>query len=176
MSEPRGPFVPSAQPASDGRVLAGFGDRFLARAIDTLIVGVAGVVLGFVAVAIYLALAHPHVSDTSTGTDSAALTAVSEVAVLWFVLLVAATYLYDVELMYRRGQTVGKRAMGIRIVPASPDRPLTRRSATMRWLVEDVASFVVPYFGLLDGLWLLWDKPLRQCLHDKAARTIVIRA
>jgi uncharacterized RDD family membrane protein YckC len=29
-------------------------------------------------------------------------------------------------------------------------------------------------FGLLNELWVLWD-PRRQCLHDKVARTIVIR-
>ena len=27
----------------------------------------------------------------------------------------------------------------------------------------------------LDGLWQLWDKPLRQCLHDKAADTVVVK-
>jgi uncharacterized RDD family membrane protein YckC len=26
----------------------------------------------------------------------------------------------------------------------------------------------------LDYLWMLWD-PQRQCLHDKAARTIVVK-
>jgi RDD family len=30
-------------------------------------------------------------------------------------------------------------------------------------------------FGLLDSLWLLWDKPHRQCLHDKVADTVVIK-
>lgn len=166
---------------SEPPALAGFGDRFLARMIDTLILGPAAVLLAFVAVAIYLALPHPALPEPAlpqapVRTDSAGLTALSEVATLWFVLLLAATYLYDVELLYRRGQTVGKRAMGIRVVPSSPGRPLTRGSAAMRWLVGDVASFALPYFGLLDALWLLWDKPLRQCLHDKAARTIVIRA
>ena len=30
--------------------------------------------------------------------------------------------------------------------------------------------------GVLDALWLLWDRPRRQCLHDKAAKTFVVRA
>jgi hypothetical protein len=33
----------------------------------------------------------------------------------------------------------------------------------------------VPFFNLLDGLWMLWDKPYLQALHDKAADTAVIK-
>ena len=29
-------------------------------------------------------------------------------------------------------------------------------------------------YGLLDTLWLLWDRR-RQCLHDKAAHTVVVK-
>jgi hypothetical protein len=31
------------------------------------------------------------------------------------------------------------------------------------------------YVGLLDPLWCLWDKPYRQCLHDKPAKTVVVK-
>jgi hypothetical protein len=34
---------------------------------------------------------------------------------------------------------------------------------------------VVPGLGWVDGLWQLWDKPWRQCLHDKFAQTLVIK-
>jgi uncharacterized RDD family membrane protein YckC len=53
----------------------------------------------------------------------------------------------------------------------------------LRWLVQNIASLlsVVPFVGsfaglfpLLDGLWPLWDDK-RQALHDKAARTNVVR-
>jgi hypothetical protein len=27
----------------------------------------------------------------------------------------------------------------------------------------------------VDGLWQLWDKPFQQCLHDKAAGTVVVK-
>ena len=33
---------------------------------------------------------------------------------------------------------------------------------------------MVPVFFLVDNLWLVWD-PRRQALHDKAARTLVVR-
>jgi uncharacterized RDD family membrane protein YckC len=35
--------------------------------------------------------------------------------------------------------------------------------------------FIGGLFALLNELWLLWD-PRRQCLHDKAAGTIVVKA
>jgi hypothetical protein len=33
---------------------------------------------------------------------------------------------------------------------------------------------LVPVLAQLNVLWLLWDKALRQCLHDKTAKTIVV--
>jgi uncharacterized RDD family membrane protein YckC len=30
-------------------------------------------------------------------------------------------------------------------------------------------------FWLLNVLWCTWDQPYRQCLHDKAAKTVVVR-
>jgi uncharacterized RDD family membrane protein YckC len=53
----------------------------------------------------------------------------------------------------------------------------------LRWLVQNAGSIVgvVPVagsagslFSLLDSLWPLWDDK-NQALHDKAARTNVVR-
>ena len=41
-------------------------------------------------------------------------------------------------MMYRSGQTVGKRAMKIRVVPIDPAATLTRAMAAKRYLVEFV--------------------------------------
>jgi uncharacterized RDD family membrane protein YckC len=91
------------------------------------------------------------------------------------VVTLAAYYVYYVEMMYRSGQTLGKRLIGIRVVPADPGRRLTRTMAAKRYGVEFVAGSVVPFFSLLDGLWQLWDTPFQQTLHDKAAQTVVIK-
>ena len=77
-------------------------------------------------------------------------------------------------MMFRGGQTVGKRIMKIRVIPVDPTILLTRKIAFRRYLVL-IAAAVVPGLGLLDGLWQLWDKPYRQCLHDKFAKTLVIK-
>jgi len=47
--------------------------------------------------------------------------------------------------------------------------------AFKRYLVQHVATFFVPGLNWIDGLWQLWDKPYRQCLHDKFAETLVIK-
>jgi len=156
--------------------LADFGHRFLARLIDSVILGAVGVALGAAAFALYLALARAAAPlGTHPQTDTFAHTAYIAVVALWLVLFLAASYLYEVELMYRWGQTIGKRAMGIKIVPVAPVTRLTRGSAAVRWLIQDAATSFVPYLGPLDGLWQLWDRPWRQCLHDKAARTVVVK-
>jgi len=84
-------------------------------------------------------------------------------------------YLYDVEFMHRTGQTIGKKAMKIRVVPLDPALTLTRGMAFRRYLVQYVCGSVVPFFNYLDGLWQLWDKPYQQTLHDKAAQTVVVK-
>jgi uncharacterized RDD family membrane protein YckC len=68
------------------------------------------------------------------------------------------------------GQTVGKRAMGIRVIRLDTGGPLGWGPAAIRYVVRSLIS------GLLCGLgywWMLWDKE-RQTWHDKAAGTIVV--
>src|SRR5262249_42920105 len=90
------------------------------------------------------------------------------------VLAFVINYIYDVEMMFRSGQTIGKRAMKIRVMPVDPSLALTRGMAFKRYLVVLATTFV-PGLGWVDGLWQLWDKPWRQCLHDKFAQTLVIK-
>jgi hypothetical protein len=73
------------------------------------------------------------------------------------------------------GQTVGKRVMKLWVTPVAPAEQLVRTHLVKRWAVQNLVAQVVPFFGLLDGLWQLWDKPLQQCLHDKAAQTVVVK-
>jgi uncharacterized RDD family membrane protein YckC len=96
------------------------------------------------------------------------------VFLLVLVLALLITYIYEVEMMFRSGQTVGKRVMKIRVIPLDPALPLTRVHAVRRFLVQQ-GSGLVPGLNWVDGLWQLWDKPYRQCLHDKFATTVVIK-
>lgn len=69
------------------------------------------------------------------------------------------------------GQTVGKRALGIRVVRKANGAPLGSSLAAGRFLARFV-NFLTLGFGLL---WAAWD-PLHQAFHDKIAGTLVVRS
>ena len=156
--------------APDGRPLAGAGQRLGARCLDGLIVilvfvPVIGVIVGGMA-----ALTNSVLDD-----DSPVVPAVLVPAIVLAVL--AVNYLYEVELVLRwNGQTPGKRALKIAIAPMDPQTPLGRRALFYRLAVTFAFNLLSNcYVGFLDPLWLLWDKPYKQCLHDKAAKTVVVK-
>ena len=74
----------------------------------------------------------------------------------------------------RRGQTPGKRAMGIAVRHASTFDPISYGRALGRSYLTTVLWVLWAIPGVLDGLWPLWDRR-HLALHDKAARTVVLR-
>jgi uncharacterized RDD family membrane protein YckC len=72
-----------------------------------------------------------------------------------------------------RGQTVGMMAVGARAVRHESNAVVGYGKAFWRSLVAILLGYTV-IVGLLDLLWPLWDAK-NQTLHDKAARTVVIR-
>ena len=47
-------------------------------------------------------------------------------------------------------------------------------AAFVRALIFVVGPAIFGIFFIIDNIWLLWDHQ-RQCLHDKAASTVVVR-
>jgi uncharacterized RDD family membrane protein YckC len=75
------------------------------------------------------------------------------------------------------GQTIGKRVMGTKVVTADGRSPISGNAACGRaavYALVPVVPSVGGLFALINESWLLWD-PRRQCLHDKAARTVVVK-
>ena len=77
----------------------------------------------------------------------------------------------------KNSQTIGKKMIGIKVV-RSDGSPITfMRIFLLRNVVNSVIG-VIPYVGnlyqLIDHLFIFSDK--QQCLHDKIADTIVVRA
>lgn len=173
-----GPMVPLGI-APNGQPLASFVDRLLAYLIDSAILaGIAFVVDIPVIVIAVVSLVHSqavNADGTVNGASPAFFLAVLAVTGGLIVVNIAATYVYHVEMMYRSGQTVGKRTMKLRIVCLDSGTPMTRATAAKRWLIGQVVAVIVGIVGLIDGLWQLWDQPFRQCLHDKVARTVVVK-
>jgi uncharacterized RDD family membrane protein YckC len=160
-----------------GEPLADFGARAGARVIDALIIGAFSLVLVIPAYILIFAvlLGQTENWNPQTGPGPGFFLSFFGVWAVLFVLLLALQYLYEVEHMLRGGgQTFGKRIMKIRIVALDPADQLTRKQAALRWLAIVGMSFVGP-LQIIDYLFPLWDKPYLQTLHDKAARTVVVR-
>jgi uncharacterized RDD family membrane protein YckC len=98
---------------------------------------------------------------------------------LYTVSLIAAAvwFLYDAIQHAKWGQTLGKRALSTRVVSADDGSPVNTVAAVKRaavYALVPVIPLLGTFFAVINELWLLWDRR-RQCLHDKAARTIVVR-
>ncbi|MEV0273052.1 RDD family protein [Hamadaea sp. NPDC050747] len=181
---PRPVYLQPAPLAPNGQPLADFFSRLGAYLIDGLIMGSIGAI---VAIPLVIWWVYTFVSEVTTiqtsadGTtqiDSSEFTGLlwGYLAIFGVILIVnlVVSYLYLVEFTWRSGQTIGKRVVKLKIVPVDPAAERTRGMLAKRWLVEHGGA-LVPFFSYVDGLWQLWDKPLQQCLHDKAARTVVVK-
>jgi uncharacterized RDD family membrane protein YckC len=160
-----------AQPvAPDGRPLAGQGQRLGARLIDSVIYLIAGAVLAGILGGGSAALLNSVGYEDSPVVPAAVITMI-------VVVIVGLQYLYEVEIPLRwNGQTPGKRMLKIAVIAMEPNLALSRGRLAYRFVVMLGFNLLSNcYVGLLDPLWCLWDKPYRQCLHDKPAKTVVIR-
>ncbi|MDY7083921.1 MAG: RDD family protein [Actinomycetota bacterium] len=174
---PPPPPPPPLSPA--GVPLAEFPQRLLAYMIDMALLTAVAFALfipAFVVVFLQIDFPDPYGPEPDFGTvfaDYFLPFLLLELGL--FALMMLLYFLYAVEYMHRSGQTLGKKAMKIRIVPLDPALRLTRGMAAKRYLVEYGGGMLLPFFSWVDGLWQLGDKPYQQTLHDKFARTVVVK-
>jgi uncharacterized RDD family membrane protein YckC len=89
-------------------------------------------------------------------------------ASLYYVISTPAGIAYYVVLEGgRRGQTVGKMAVGIRVIDLARGGPIGYARAFVRYIGRFVSFLVV----LLGYLWMLWDRE-KQTWHDKMAGSV----
>lgn len=67
------------------------------------------------------------------------------------------------------GQTVGKRALGIRVIDLKAGGPIGYGRGVLRYIAR-ILSTIVFFLGYF---WMLWD-PEKQCWHDKIAGDVVV--
>ena len=89
-----------------------------------------------------------------------------------FILAFAA---YEIIFVALKGQTPGKMATHIKIVRADNGALPEWPASTGRWAIPGVGYIVFLIPGLLVHASLLWDDR-RQGWHDKAVKTLVIKA
>ena len=190
---PQGGYAqPSAQQLDPA--LAEWWQRLVARLIDWGGILVAGFIVHLLISAVFSAVLFS--GTASLGSLSTGLLILDIVNfVLGFALFLGGSILYEWLMLKNKGQTFGKMAMKIQAVNADTRQPLAGNEIFKRAALAPLASglamacfFGLPnFFGfvvgplvgiaaLLNGLWPLWDRPLAQAVHDKVARTIVLKA
>ncbi|MGX1624815.1 RDD family protein [Streptomyces sp. NPDC055506] len=154
---------------------AGLGKRLAARLLDTVVLlgvtAAAAVPLGTMAI--------DHVNEK---IDAAKLS--GETVTVWLLdgttsvylgIIVAVLLLVGVvsEVLptAKWGRTLGKKLMGLEVRDIEGHEAPEFGAALRRWLVYSVPGLLV--VGIVGVAWCLFDKPWRQCWHDKAAHTFV---
>ena len=130
---------------------AGVGRRFLALLIDGVIFGI----LFFLMAALF----------GNTGGGSANLSG------LPFLIYLVVLLGYYVVMESQMGGTVGKLALGIRVVNEDGS-PVTLQGSLIRNLLRVVDGL----FFYLVGAILIWTSPKKQRLGDRVAKTVVVPA
>ena len=83
---------------------------------------------------------------------------------------------YDTVLISRSGQTLGKKWLGMRVANLENGSTPSVQTALMRSAVLWIpfAFCCACIWTAISGGWSFFDKPYKQGLHDKAAKTVVV--
>lgn len=153
--------------------------RLLALLIDTSPV-IAYFFVGLATFGMSLLEGALHAHEGSLVTFGVVTLAFCAVGIAWLA--------WTLVLLHRQGQTIGKKALGIRVVRMDGNRASFARLFLLRWLAFLVPAVVLNAIGrdLLHyrlGIWpaLIRDAlPIfggaRRCLHDRVADTRVVTA
>ncbi|WP_405664341.1 RDD family protein [Streptomyces sp. RK9] len=168
------PFAAVAQAQAEARP-AGLGRRLAARLIDT-------VVLAAVTAGAALPLGTRAADHIDSKIDAAKLS--GEKVTVWLLDGTTAGYLgvvlgvlllfgvlYEALPTAKWGRTLGKKVCGVEVRDIEEHGAPSFGAALRRWLVYSVPGVLV--VGVVGVLWCLFDRPWRQCWHDKAAGTFV---
>ena len=134
--------------------LAGRGSRLVAAFID-----------GFVFLGMYVFL----FAGVGLGSSDAAASVTSGLALVYFL----AVLVIQIWLLTVSGQTIGKKAMGIRIVKVDTEQNGGFVPNVLLRSVLNALISIIPFYSLVDILFIFADD--RRCLHDKIAGTKVVR-
>ena len=143
----------------DEQQLASWGRRLAALLVDVIVL--------VVAISVALLTAGMPADELRDRVENGE-------TLLIIVLFLIPEAIYYTWMVGSRSQTVGKMAVGIKIVDAESRAPIGYLRAFRRWLSTAAmrALFWIP--AIVDHLWPLRD-PKNQALHDKFARSVVVR-
>lgn len=163
------PYAPPTAAVSDATSDAGVepadrGTRLGAAIVDILINFVVALPMG---ISVGLSLTSPsEIAQAMFGIGGLVTFAL---AIAWIV--------YTIYLVNKNGQTIGKKLLGIKVVRSNGTKASLGRIFWLRNVVNAIPGMIpmIGYFYVLaDHLWIFSER--RQCLHDKIADTIVVKA
>ncbi|MFF4019196.1 RDD family protein [Streptomyces sp. NPDC001843] len=160
--EPRGGGGYPSDPLAGMPPLADSGRRTLARIIDMIMVGI---------VVWLVTLPLGAWQDEMSGNKFEVGRSFAQ-SLVTAVLYVA----YDTILIARSGQTLGKRWLRMRVANLQDGSTPSTQNSLVRALVLWVpfAFCCACVWTAVCGGWSFFDKPYKQGLHDKAAKTVVV--
>jgi uncharacterized RDD family membrane protein YckC len=152
------PYSSSYQAASPQLVYVSVGRRLLAVIVDGIVLLI---VNGIIGVIFHAGVSNVNgvMSYNSSGPGAA--------------LQIIIPIVYYIVMEATLGATLGKMALGIRVVKLDGS-PISWGESIIRNLLRiiDYIPYVIPY--LLAAI-LIWTSPTRQRLGDRVAKTVVIR-
>jgi len=142
--------------------LASRGARFAAWLLDGIVQTVAAISLFLVPGFIDVMLDEEPATDFALGS------------ILLALLLPLGFWIFQMYLLTRDGQTLGKKILGIRVVDhQAGTNPGFARVVLMRTVLPGVIDACVKIFWLIDGLFIFGAE--KRCVHDHMAGTKVVR-
>lgn len=142
-----------------GAPLATLGERLGAALLDGVIVAVGYLPL-------IMGSSSVDAEGNTTGEGSALLMGFGGLILLGLIIV-------NVVLLVKRGQTIGKRLVGIRIVDKDSDvNPGPVKTILLRAIVNGLIG-LIPLYGLVDVLFIFGRE--RRCIHDLIAGTRVVQ-
>lgn len=160
----------------DGVPLASFGQRLLARLLDNVAVSAVAIPLAWPSVRRYFAIVA-EVAEAGGMSDQLAVAEKVQgpafaIALIW----VAVTFAYQLLMVGLTSRTLGKMALGLRVVPVGRGRERAGWGAALiRAVGIGGAALVDISIGIVTvvACLLALQKPRQQALHDRFARTQV---
>ncbi|MGW2333484.1 RDD family protein [Streptomyces sp. NPDC001685] len=151
-----------ADPLAGMPPLADSGKRTLARLIDLILV----------AVVVWLITWGFGVTELDVDTDKVQFGKSFAQSLIAAVLFVG----YDTVMISRTGQTLGKKLLHLRVANldngATPSVQTTLIRSLVLWI--PFAFCCACIWTAIAGGWSFFDRPYKQGLHDKAAKTVVV--
>jgi uncharacterized RDD family membrane protein YckC len=149
----------------------GFWIRFLARVIDAILLGIVGTIIR-IPLALIMGtgslLSLGRIDQDNPAAALAALGPIFALAGLSFVIQVALTLVYEVYFLTTRGATVGKMALGLKVVRVDGG-PISMGLAVGRFFASYLSGIIFFIGYIIAGFDIE-----KRSLHDRICNTRVI--